>query len=267
MKRKWELDEATAVEARLGAFGKTVVAVNGSELPSSRSLRGKHDIGFALPDGRQAEISVRPQFVGRPVVNLKLAGRMMVATEKKPLKCSACGAAAKPYDRFCGACGQPMPTGEEHFHRHQVGAATNAIKLLAGMFLVFGTIMFFIARAQAAPVLAKLEAMDPNSAFPSPVNGVTYTVAALHDQVAWEPWSVLIVNFILAAAMIGLALWGRRAPLPAVLIATAIYAVVLVGNAIMDPATIGQGLIVKIVVIAILAKGIKSALALRVANA
>ena len=96
---------------------------------------------------------------------------------------------------------------------------------------------------------------------------MTYTVAALRDQVAWEPWSVLIVNLILGAVMVGLAIWSRRAPLPAVLVATATYAVVLVGNAIMDPTTIGQGLILKIVVIAVLAKGIKAALALRLAHA
>lgn len=267
MNRKWELDDSTAVEARLGAFGRTVVRVNGREMHRSRSLRGKRDIGFALADGRQIGISVRPQFVGRPLVSLKLDGRLMVESGKKPLKCRACGAAAKPYDRFCGACGQAMPTGEEHFHRNQVGAATGAMKLLAGMFLVFGTLMFYLARARVAPFLASLEAMDPNSMYPRPINGVMYTVAALHDQVAWEPWSVLIVNLILAAAMIGLALWSRRAPLPAVLIATATYAVVLVGNAVIDPSAIGQGLIVKIIVIAILAKGIKSALALRVANA
>ena len=149
----------------------------------------------------------------------------------------------------------------------QVREAGNAIKLLAGMFLVFGTIMFFLARAQAAPVLARLDAMNPDSVFPKPINGVMYTVAALRDQVVWESWSVLVVNLVLAAVMAGLVIWGRRAPLSAVLVATATYAVVLVGNAIMDPATIGQGLILKIVVIAILAKGIKAALALRLAHA
>jgi len=267
MKRKWEVDDSTTVEARYGGFGRKVVSVNGEQVHSSRSLRTKSDIAFTLPDGRPAEITVRPQFVGYPLVNLKVAGRLMIESGKKPLKCGACGADAKPYDRFCGACGQAMPSGEQHLQQKQVREAGNAIKLLAGMFLVFGTIMFFLARAQAAPVLARLEAMNPELIFPKPINGVMYTVAALHDQVAWEPWSVLIVNLILAAVMVGLVFWGRRAPLSAVLVATATYAVVLVGNAIMDPATIGQGLILKIIVIAVLAKGIKAALALRLAHA
>ena len=267
MKRKWEVDDATTVEARYGGFGKKAVSVNGEQVHSSRSLRTKSDIAFTLPDGRPAEISVRPQFVGYPLVNLKVAGRLMIESGKKPVKCRACGAEAKPYDRFCGACGQAMPSGEEHLQQKQVGAAGSAIKLLAGMFLFFGTIMFFVARAQSASVLAKLDAMDPDAVFPSRINGMTYTVAALRDQVAWEPWSVLIVNLILGAVMVGLAIWSRRAPLPAVLVATATYAVVLVGNAIMDPTTIGQGLILKIVVIAVLAKGIKAALALRLAHA
>jgi hypothetical protein len=75
------------------------------------------------------------------------------------------------------------------------------------------------------------------------------------------------VNFILAAVMGALSLWARRSPLPAVLIATATYVVVIVANAIADPATLGQGWIVKIIVIAFLFKGIKAALALRTANA
>ena len=73
----------------------------------------------------------------------------------------------------------------------------------------------------------------------------------------------MIVNLILAAAMVGLALCGRRAPLAAVLVAAATYAVVLVTNALIDPASIGQGVFLKIFVVILLVRGIKGALALR----
>ena len=78
---------------------------------------------------------------------------------------------------------------------------------------------------------------------------------------------MLIVNLIIAAIMLALALWGRRSPLPAVLIATATYAVVIAYAAIGDPATLGQGLLMKIIIIAFLIRGIKAALALRTAGA
>ena len=48
---------------------------------------------------------------------------------------------------------------------------------------------------------------------------------------------------------------------------TATDAVVLAAGAINDPATLGQGLLMKIIIIAYLFKGIKAALALRSANA
>jgi hypothetical protein len=82
----------------------------------------------------------------------------------------------------------------------------------------------------------------------------------------WEAWGVLLTNAVLAAVMAGLALWSRRSPLPAVIVATATYAVVIVFNAIMDPKTIGQGIFVKIIVIGLFVKGIKAALTLRVAD-
>jgi hypothetical protein len=266
MKVKWEVDDATTVEARMGGFGKEVVTVNGTEVIRRRNLRMKGGLPFALPDGRQAAISVEGQFVGQALVQLRVDGHLITETGKEPIKCSACGSAAKPYDRFCQSCGHAMPTAEEYVHQRHVKGATGAIKALAIMFSIFGAIMYFATKTQADLVLAKLSNMDPNMTLPTPINGQTYTVAALRHEVLWEPWSVLIVNLVLAAVMVGLAIWGRRAPLAAVLVATATYAVVIVANAIMDPMTIGQGIYMKIIIIAILVKGIKSALALRSAK-
>lgn len=267
MDRTWEVDEANTVKAHFGGFGKKVVTVNGNEVYNSRKLGPKGEIPFSLPDGRPAAISVKRPFVGTPAINLKVGGNLVVETGKTPIKCAACGAVAKPYDRFCGSCGKAMPTAEDYEHQKNVKAATGAITVLAVLFLIFGIVMFFVTQGQAESALATLEGLDADSAFPTPIEGKTYTVGELKKQLAWEPWGVLIVNLILATVMAALALWGRRSPLPAVLVATATYAVVLVANAILDPATIGQGLLMKIIIIAFLIRGIKAALALRTANA
>src|SRR5208283_5791202 len=108
--------------------------------------------------------------------------------------------------------------------------------------------------------------MNPNALFPKAVNGVTYTVSALRHQIIWEPWSALIVNGILAAVMAGLAVWGKRNPLTAVLIATATYVVVIATNAILNPLSIGHGIYIKMMMIAFLVRGIKGAMVLRTAN-
>jgi hypothetical protein len=265
--RTWEVDDATTVKARFGAFGKKVVQINGNEVHNSRKAGPKGEIAFSLPDGRQAAISLKKEFIGTPAIDLKVDGNLMVETGKAPLKCASCAGVAKPYDRFCGKCGHAMPTAEDYRFRKHVTDATGAIKVLGVLFLIVAIAFFFIAKGNADPALAKLDGMDPASIYPTPIDGQTYTVGELRDQIAWEPWGVLIVNLILAAAMLVLSVWARRSPLPAVLIAAAIYVVVIVTNGIVDPATLGQGLILKIIIIAFLFKGIKAALALRTANA
>lgn len=263
MKLSWEVDNATVVQARLGALGREIVTVNGKEVHNQRRMVSKRDIDFCLTDGRPAALSVRPQFIGSPLVELRVQGRLLAASGKKAEKCGKCRATVKPNDRFCDSCGNTLPTPEDRFHQKQVNNATGAIKVLSVLFALFGVVLFFVTRAQSEKALANLEGMAPDEVFPVPVEGVTYTVGELREQVVWEPWGVLITNLVLAAVMLGLAIWGRRAPLPAILVATATYAVVIVTNTIVDPTTIGQGIIMKIIIIAFLAKGIKAALALR----
>ena len=267
MDKTWEVDEANTVKARFGAFGRKVVKVNDAEVYDSRKAIRKEGIVFTLPDGRGAAISLRRPFIGRPAIDLRVGGNLVTETGKKPIACAACGTAAKPYDRFCASCGHAMPTAEDRELEKRVKEATGAIMFLAGLFLVFGIAMFFVTKHQSDAVAAKFDGMDASAVLPYKVEGKTYTVAEVRKAIAWEAWGVLIVNLILAVIMAALAVWAKRAPLPAVLIAAATYAVVLVLNAISNPATIAQGLILKIIIIAFLAKGIKAALELRAANA
>jgi hypothetical protein len=265
--KTWEVDEANTVKAHFGFFGKKIVTVNGKEAYNARKMGPKGEIPFAMPDGRAAAISLKKAFVGAPAIELRVGGNLAVETGKTPIKCAACATVAKPYDRFCGKCGKAMPTAEAYALQKNVKSATGAIKILAVLFVVFGLLMFFVTKGQTDAVLAKLQGMDPGAVFQKPIEGRTYTVGELRKQLAWAPWGVLAVNLILAAIMGALSLWARRSPLPAVIIATATYIVVVVANGIMDPATIAQGWIMKIIIIGFLIKGIKAALALRTANA
>lgn len=267
MDRKWELDEATTVTAHFGWFGKKVISVNGREAYNARKYTRNREIDFSLPDGRPAVLSFIPEFIGRPTVHLKVAGSLVMETPKKPIKCGSCGAVAKPYDKFCGKCGKPMPSPEDQELRGYISSATSAIKALAVLYVLGGLLMFAVAKGHTDTALSKLEGMQDEAAYPTQIDGRTYKVGELRKQIAWEPWGVLIVNLILATIMVALALWARRAPLPAVLIATATYLVLIVANAIGDPRTLMQGWIIKLIVIAFLVKGIKAALALRTARA
>lgn len=267
MKRKWEIDENTVVETTFGAFGKKRFYVNGIEVNSWQKGKTKNEFLFSLADGRPLQIIYAQRFIGQPTIELRVVGQLMIENGKEAIKCRSCNKVAKPYDRFCTQCGQAMPDAKDHTHQKYVKEATGAIKALAVLYAIFGVVMFFISKSQSSDALIKLQGMSPESVFPTPINGVTYTVSALMHQILWESWSVLIVNFILAAVMGGLALWGRRAPLAAVLVATATYVVVNVTNGIIDPKSIGQGFYMKIIIIVLLVRGIKSALALRTVNA
>lgn len=267
MLHKWNVDDRTLVEARIGTFGRTVVSVNGVRITGKFTTRKNGERPFQLPDGRPAALSVKRHFGTRPDVGLIVNGRQMVETGKKPMLCEGCGVIVKPNDRFCIACGRALPTAETMVHRNNLRKATRAIAWLALLFVVSGVLMFFMANQQADKALANLASLDANAIYPKQINGHTYTVAELRKQIVWDAHSILIVNGILAAVMAGLAVWGRRAPLPAILIATATYAVITVTNAIIDPTTIGQGVIVKFIVIGLLVRGIKAALALRTTEA
>jgi hypothetical protein len=265
--KTWEVDDRNTVTAHFGFFGKKIVTVNGNEAYNARKMGPKGEIPFSLPDGRAAAISLKKAFVGAPAVELRVGGNLAVETGKTPITCASCGTVAKPYDRFCGKCGKAMPTAEDYALRKNVKAATSAITILAVLFVIFGALMFLATKGQADAVLAKLHGMDPGATFTNHAEGRTYTVGELRKQLAWAPWGILIVNLILAAVMGALSLWARRSPLPAVIIATATYIVVVVANGVMDPSTIAQGWIMKIIIIGFLIKGIKAALALRTANA
>jgi hypothetical protein len=66
--------------------------------------------------------------------------------------------------------------------------------------------------------------------------------------------------------MLVLAWWSKRKPLPAILVAAAVFAAVQVLNAMIDPKTLVQGILIKIFIVAVLIKGIKGALDMRAAH-
>jgi hypothetical protein len=263
MKRQWRVDRTTTVALEVGSLGAQKVTVNGEEFFRRRSFRGKNTYDFVIPSsGTKAALDVRPQFVGGLVSELRVGGKL-VAEGSDAIQCRTCGSPANSYDSFCASCGRALPPPESYAQVRELKSANNTIKYLAILYLIVGVIYFFVTKSKDDAALSRIADMSPEAIYPQLVLGKQYTVAALRNTLAWEPWSVLLVNAILAGVMTALFFWGKRAPLAAILVAGATYAVVNVTNAIIDPRTIAQGLIVKIIIIGVLIKGIKAALALR----
>jgi hypothetical protein len=260
--RTWQIDDANVVKADIGMFGTAVLTANGKLISKKFKTHKKAELGFELADGRKASLAARPQFVGGSELSLRVNGQLMVENGKRPIHCSGCDAVVNPNDRFCAACGVATPSAESHVHRRNLAKATQTMSWLSVLFALSGLLFFFIGQKTTAAALVQLNGLDPQATYPSPIDGVTYTVGALRERILWNHWGALIIGLLLAAVMGGLAAWGRRAPLPAVLIATATYCVLVVANAIVDPATLAQGILLKIVVVAFLFRGIKAALAL-----
>ncbi|HEY5993333.1 MAG TPA: zinc ribbon domain-containing protein [Gallionellaceae bacterium] len=263
MKMQWDVDDANVVVVEFNTFFRNKLYVNGREIPVKIHYNKKSEFSFSLDDGRPATLAVEPKLFVRPDILLRVDGDLMAASEKKPLLCPACGKPVKPNDKFCGACGHEMPTAEQRQHGKHVKAATSAIAWLSVLFVLGAVVFYGMADRQADKALANLAGLEASEMYPDEIDGVTYTIGQLRDKIVWEARSVLVVNLGLAVLMALLAWWSRRAPLPAVLIAAATYAAVIVVSAILDPASVAQGWLVKILIITLLARGIKAALALR----
>ena len=180
------------------------------------------------------------------------------------IPCGRCPTKIVVGDQFCGGCGRAVTDQDREvlqvrlegsdyqaYERgKQVRAAAGWIGALAIVFAISGVVMFFIARERVGS-LERLDHFSDDAA------------AEVRRQMALEPYLELVPNLILAVCMGGLWLWARRSPLPAITVAFALFIVVQVGNALVEPRLIFSGLIIKILALVALTKGLMAALEAR----
>lgn len=70
--------------------------------------------------------------------------------------------------------------------------------------------------------------------------------------------TLLVVNLVLAAIFFALGGWARVSPLPAAIVGLALFLTLQLVNAVLDPTTIAQGIIVKVIVIVVLIKSVSA---------
>lgn len=219
----WQIDAHTTLQLHMGVFGRRALSVNGTEVQRWRCTKREDSVDLVLP------ITLKKAHLH---IRREFLGQVtsdlrvdgrLMVRAEDLIKCPGCGTTPKAYDTFCASCGQELAPPEDYAHIRQLKWARNSIAYLGVMFVVFGVIVSLVAK-------------NP---------------------------TVLAINLILAAVMGALFLWSKRAPLPAIIVASGTYLVVVVTNALVDPRSLGQGLYLKIIIVAALAKGVKSALALR----
>lgn len=261
-KFKWEVDDQTTVEYVRRGFGNQAVFVNGKEFESKFPMFGfKYEVVVELGDSRKGKIIVST-FGMVPTADLFVDDHIIVPYVKDlKSKCTKCSLDNRTFDKFCASCGEVLPSSTMLESQRKVKEATIYILFLAGMFVVFGVAMFFINNESFDESLKKLATYKTSDIVT--VNGIKYNVDQVRERISIERYSTLVLNIFLACIMIGLYFWAKKAPLAALLVATAIYLVINIANAIYDPTTIAQGVYMKMIFIAMFFKGIKSALEAR----
>jgi hypothetical protein len=171
--------------------------------------------------------------------------------------CPACNAPLDAGAAYCARCGaaiaaepRPVPT--------QVRKASKWLLALSIIFVLFGTGYGLYVRSQAEKARAVLD--DRAESDTLTVEGKTWTVAELRKQIDREVWWMFGANYFLAAVMLGLFFWSRRAPFPAMVTGLCVYLAVIVLNAVIDPKTLYQGILIKALFISAMIAGIKAAM-------
>jgi hypothetical protein len=190
--------------------------------------------------------------------------------------CGVCPGVIELGAAACPGCGRPLTDQDRavlqvrleggEFVAHERGRkmrdGSKWIGMLAILFAVSAPIVFAMQKTEADKALSQLSAFDDDAPL-APIDGKTYTAGELRKEVMREPIQLLIGNLILAVLMGVLWFWSRRAPLASIACALALFLVVQLVSAVIDPSSIMKGLLIKIFAVAALGKGLKAALAAR----
>ena len=171
-----------------------------------------------------------------------------------------------PADPAAAMAPPPAPSyqpavGARYVQDHRQGKVAKASKMLlvlSILFVIGGTIFGLMNRSEAEKARAQIAQLDPSQTLT--VEGKTYTIPELQKEIDREVMMVFVINYFLAVVMFGLFLWSRKAALPAMVTGLCVYLAVIVLSAAIEPKSLMQGILIKIIAIVVLVSGIKAAL-------
>lgn len=140
-------------------------------------------------------------------------------------KCGKCKGPLAAAERFCTACGadRDVEIQIESLERTKLASARKWILGVGIMYVVWALIMVTISKDTLTPEMRNF---------------------------------ILIANGGLCVVHIGLYFWARKQALPAAVVALLLFASLHLVNAVLDPSTIYQGLLLKVVFTVVLVKAI-----------
>ena len=179
--------------------------------------------------------------------------------------CARCGALVTVGERFCGGCGHDAGAsavaGVEREQR--IGKARKWLMVICVLTAITGVGMYLYQSSQVDGQLAQVEGQlagmssSERDAFMVAQTGMTWAEAVDHDR--GQVKMLLVVNLVLAALYLGMWFWAKKNALAATLVAFFLFTGTIVMNLVLDPKTIAQGIIVKVIFTVILVKAIGAA--------
>lgn len=190
--------------------------------------------------------------------------------------CPSCKTQVEPSEKFCSACGAAIgqgiaaaavqdlpPTPQSYENLAKIGKARKWLLAIAILTIVVGFVFYVMQKSevekqitQARAQVAGIPPDELDARFESAV-GMTFQEAIDHDRGMVN--MLLAINIALGAIYIGLWWWAKRKPLPAAVIALLLFITTHVINAVMQPESIYQGILVKILFTLALVRAITAA--------
>jgi hypothetical protein len=189
------------------------------------------------------------------------------------VRCPRC-AAVVGGEKFCASCGAsvdaggvaqdpPPPPKIDLDASRKLGSARKWLFAISIITLLSGLIFYAINKSDIEDQIRTAEqqtaGMDPAERDARLMQSIhmTWDQAVAHDRgmVTMQ----LAINIGLAAMFFGLWVWAKRNVLGACVTALLLFITVFAINAAVDPKTLGQGVIVKVLFVAALVKAISAA--------
>lgn len=151
------------------------------------------------------------------------------------INCMNCQTVLASDDVFCGKCGFPERGTEEEQRNYRLKIASRKRLLKSANKKVKNgkTVLY---------VLAGLNVL-----------------AGIIEMVRYEDIAALVASLVLAVIYLVLAAWSDKQPFAAILTGFIIYITIQLLSVILDPINILSGIVLKIIIITVFIKGIKSA--------
>lgn len=256
--RTWILG-ADRIELKESLFSRVRLTHNDDEVARGHT-RCLRDVSLELTSGQHLGFHVDHKPGEGYHVELRHEGRYVPdVLQLKRHRCNECRMQLPPLEMTCAGCGDATNTAPSLARAQRaVDNARGTLKVLVFLFVASAAFTYYVNGNETEDALAHLSQFQDDEVL-LPIDGVTYTAGELRAEVVRERWLVVGLPVLLALAFLGLAVWARRAPYPALVTGASLYGAVLLVNAIADPSTISSGFVVKIVVIGSLARALKSA--------